>query len=351
VTAADLETGPGTVRRVRRAFGVTAAFDGNRLELRTPMSGRCIPATDLILDTIGECETWQPADGLALDQGGVEYLVRVGLLVEEGTPAADQDDTLRTWQPWGTEAVAYQFHSRRQFVDYPPAETTPEALAWITGPQPPLTKSCPMTERIVLPPVSPVSADFEATLRRRRTWREFGPTRVPLESLATLLGLTFGATGRRDGPFGSTLIRTSPSAGGRHPVEAYVCVMNVADIDPAAYHYAVLDHALERIDTEMPVGQIVGFMADRWAVNAGVVCFLTGVVARSRWKYPFGRMYRTMLLDVGHIAQTFVLTATALGLAAFQTAAFQDPPIEEALHLDPALEPVLHAVGAGRLPD
>jgi SagB-type dehydrogenase family enzyme len=324
-----------------------AVFHGGSIELRAPLTGRSIPATGVILDVLQACPAWMPADRLPVDDGGVEYLIRAGLLVEQGTAAAGQDGTLRAWEPWGEETVAYQFLSRRQFVDYPRAETPREALAWITGPQPPLVKVCREAPRIHLPPGGRVNADFETAVRHRRTWREFSAAPVPLSAFATLLGLAFGVTGRRDGPFGPTLARTSPSAGGRHPVEAYVSVLNVEGIVAATYHYAMLDHALDRIDSDVLPRELATVMCDDWPATAGFVCFLTGVVARSRWKYPFGRMYRTLLLDVGHIAQTFVLTAAALGLAGFQTAAFQDPLIEDALQLDPAEEPVLHAVGAG----
>jgi nitroreductase len=56
------------------------------------------------------------------------------------------------------------------------------------------------------------------------------------------------------------------------------------------------------------------------------------------------------MLDAGHLGQTFALTATALGLAPFCTAALDDASIESHLGLDGTSESVVFAVGAGARP-
>ena len=68
------------------------------------------------------------------------------------------------------------------------------------------------------------------------------------------------------------------------------------------------------------------------------------------WKYRRGRAYRVVLLETGHLCQTFCLTATHLGLAPFCTAALQDSMIEQDLGLDGFSESVLYVAGAGLLP-
>ena len=57
-----------------------------------------------------------------------------------------------------------------------------------------------------------------------------------------------------------------------------------------------------------------------------------------------------LFLDQGHVAQTFVLAATALGLGAWQTAAFHDSEIEGVLGVDGVEETALYALGAGTTP-
>jgi nitroreductase len=58
-----------------------------------------------------------------------------------------------------------------------------------------------------------------------------------------------------------------------------------------------------------------------------------------------------VLLDAGHLGQTFALAATSLGLAPFCTAAIDDPRIEQHLGVDGIDEAVLFAVGVGARPE
>ena len=57
-----------------------------------------------------------------------------------------------------------------------------------------------------------------------------------------------------------------------------------------------------------------------------------------------------MLLEAGHVCQTFCLAATWLGLAPFCSMALADAAIEKALGLDGVSESVLYAAGVGRRP-
>jgi nitroreductase len=74
---------------------------------------------------------------------------------------------------------------------------------------------------------------------------------------------------------------------------------------------------------------------------------MTAVFARTMWKYGRARAYRVVLLDAGHLCQTFCLTATRLGLAPFSTAALRDSLIEKDLGLDGITESVLYVAGVG----
>ena len=59
------------------------------------------------------------------------------------------------------------------------------------------------------------------------------------------------------------------------------------------------------------------------------------------------RVYRAFLLDAGHLSQSFLLVATALGLGSFCIGIFRDNLIEKELNLDGVSETVLFAVGVG----
>jgi len=55
-----------------------------------------------------------------------------------------------------------------------------------------------------------------------------------------------------------------------------------------------------------------------------------------------------VLIECGHLGQTFCLVAAALGLAPFCTAALADTVIEHDLGLDGRTQPAMYVVGAGR---
>ena len=59
------------------------------------------------------------------------------------------------------------------------------------------------------------------------------------------------------------------------------------------------------------------------------------------------RAYRVVLLDAGHLCQTFCLVATWLGLAPFCTAAMNDTLIEDDLKIDGISESALYVAGVG----
>jgi len=74
---------------------------------------------------------------------------------------------------------------------------------------------------------------------------------------------------------------------------------------------------------------------------------MTAVTERSMWKYPNSHAYRVLLLDAGHLGQTFHLVCTQLGLAPFTTAATDDLAIEETLGLDGVSEFPIYAAATG----
>ena len=81
--------------------------------------------------------------------------------------------------------------------------------------------------------------------------------------------------------------------------------------------------------------------------KAAALFIMTAVFARTMWKYGRARAYRVVLLETGHLCQTFCLTATRLGLAPFSTAALNDSMIEKDLGLDGISESVLYVAGVG----
>jgi SagB-type dehydrogenase family enzyme len=75
---------------------------------------------------------------------------------------------------------------------------------------------------------------------------------------------------------------------------------------------------------------------------------LTAHLDLAAWKYNHSRAYRNVLLDAGHLSQTFQLCCTSESLNTWITGAFNDDAIEKKLNINGVNETVLFFVSAGK---
>jgi SagB-type dehydrogenase family enzyme len=256
------------------------------------------------------------------------------------------------WEEWSPSAS--HFHFATKDVKYERSEVEDfSSLRELAKqkPLPPRRKqySGVKTVRLSIPDRS---SEFDRVLRERRTWREFSRKPLDLRQLETLLWLSFGvqAWGVIPG-VGRLPLKTSPSGGALHPLEAYVVIRSVTGIAPGIYHYDDEGHSLELLRAGCGRAELKKLLAGQdWFCGGAVVIFLTAVFQRSQWKYEHPRAYRVVLAEAGHVCQTFCLTATWLGLAPFCTMALADTKIEQALGVDGVAESVVYAMGVGLRP-
>src|SRR5205823_548081 len=144
-------------------------------------------------------------------------------------------------------------------------------------------------------------------LHRRRTMRLFTRKKISLNDFSTLLLWTWGKTYNiLDPHIGEYILKTSPSGGARHPIEVYPIVLRVEDVDSGIYHYSVRKHELEPIRRGNFEDTIVRLCGNQeWLRDASAVFFMTALLERSMWKYEQSHAYRVVLLDAGHLGQTF----------------------------------------------
>jgi SagB-type dehydrogenase family enzyme len=147
-------------------------------------------------------------------------------------------------------------------------------------------------------------------------------------------------------------LKTSPSGGSRHPIEAYLVALRVKGLARGIYHYAAGAHRLELLRRGAAKSRIVRYLNGQdYFGNAAAVVLMTAVFARTQWKYPGSRAYRVVLIDAGHLCQTFCLAATWLGLAPFCTMALSDRAVEKDLGIDGVRESAIYAAGVGVPPE
>ena len=182
---------------------------------------------------------------------------------------------------------------------------------------------------IALPTPRLAGASLRAALRDRRTHRRFAPGPIPLDAVGTLLGVTFGVQAWAHASEGRLALKTSPSGGARHSLEAYVWARRVDQVPSGLYHYRPGAHVLTRLDDHREPDTVTSWLpAQPGYEDAAIVVVLSSELARVAWRYRSARAYRVVLIECGHLAQTFCLAATALGLAPFCTAALADTVIE-----------------------
>ncbi|MEU4950462.1 SagB family peptide dehydrogenase [Streptomyces lavendulae] len=325
------------------AFVIQNYLGGSEVSL-APMAADLLAAfTDWT--TVDEAVTMFPDHDPDSCRAALAELHAYGFLVCEDE--RERDDRLAEhWETWSPEAGALHFSSK----DAPYTESPEVNEDFRAGKRPALFKNYPAADRILLPraPLD-VDAGFVRTLYARRTHRAFSRAELPLPVLSGLLAMVFGPSEFLDGhDFGALMKRTSAAGGSRHELEAYVAVSAVEGVPPGLYHYNVLEHSLELLDPAFTRERATHLSFDQEAVaEAPVTVFLTAVVERMSSKYRAPRAYRVMLMNAGHLAQTFALTATALGLGPFQTAAFRDSELEDALGVDGIAETALYVLAAG----
>ncbi len=167
-------------------------------------------------------------------------------------------------------------------------------------------------------------------LRRRRSIRSFSPEPLSLDELSFLL---WACTGLKRTEC-SCEFRTAPSAGALYPIETYLIINSVANLEKAVYHYNIEAHALEKLNMGDFAEEIAHAALEQKAcAEAPVVFVWTAVFERAKWKYA-QRAYRYSYLEAGHIAQNLALASTSISLGSCQIGAFFDDEVNQIIGID-----------------
>lgn len=268
---------------------------------------------------------------------------------------ASGEKTEKRWDGWKSwSPAASYFHFSTKDVKYTPADVEDfRRLRRFASESPlPARKRAARTMKIVPLSRARSEGEFVRVLEERRTWREFARQPLDRAQLEELLRLSFGVQGWAAIPgVGRLALKTSPSGGALHPLEAYVVIQSVRGLGPGLYHYNAEEHSLGRIRSRLEKKALRRLLAGQdWFCGAAAVVFVTAVFSRTQWKYDHARAYRVVLAEAGHVCQTFCLTATWLGLAPFCTMAFADSEIERMLKVDGVEESVVYVMGVGARP-
>lgn len=321
-----------------------------------------VDAGDVIL--LGELSPldWIEAAPIQQQHGTarVDRLLQAGLLIgsDDGAAQREADQCFRA-QHWHGLAAVQHMAGRwggMDSVEEAAAEglDTSAGLRARYGPPPPVSHlRADAGKPIALARTN--RNGFDDLLDRRNSCRNFDTgSRLPRAQFSRLLERVFGARGQVHAADDfDVLKKTSPSGGALHPTEAYLIVQRVEGIAPGLYHYRPGDHALQRLPWEGSAGELAAFarlavVGQQWFADAHVLVVLAPRFARNFWKYRnHAKAYRVCILDVGHLSQTLLLSATEQGLGAFITAAINEVDIERAFGLTGYIDGPLAVCGFG----
>jgi SagB-type dehydrogenase family enzyme len=165
------------------------------------------------------------------------------------------------------------------------------------------------------------AVSVEQVMARRRSVRRFTADALTPDDLGQLLWAAQGTTDE-------TGRRTAPSAGSLGPLELYVVTGD------GVYQYVSQGHRLESRGTGDRRRALASAAADQTFIgSAPVVIVVTGILARTAWKFGGDRAWRYVNLEAGHAAQNLMLQATALGLGGVTVGAFDDNAVMDLLGL------------------
>ncbi len=187
-----------------------------------------------------------------------------------------------------------------------------------------------MRETIVLPiPRLQGKVSLEEAIAARRSVRSYKPDQLSLEQISQLLWAAQGITGSQPH------LRAAPSAGGRCPLEFYLChSAGVWHYEPRPHH--LVQHLAD--DVRVPLAQAA--WGQQFIAAAPAVFAICGVMKRTTSRYGKRGRVRYVPMDVGHAAQNLLLQAVALGLSSVPVGAFDDSGVARVLAIPDNQEPL-----------
>lgn len=219
-------------------------------------------------------------------------------------------------------------------------------------PQPPLQKFYDESMEIIdLPKVDKriiTKNDIFQCILDRKSYRNYLDEEVTLEELSYLLMMTQGIKEIRGNNYVG--LRPVPSAGGRHPYETYLGVVNVKGLKVGIYRYLPLEHKLLFIREEEDLDEkiVEGVNKQKFAGNAAVTFIWACIPYRTEWRYG-ERTYKIALLDAGHIGQSLYLACETVGLGTCAIASYNQKLIDDLIGLDGEDEFTVYICPVGRV--
>lgn len=189
--------------------------------------------------------------------------------------------------------------------------------------------------------------DLFTAIQRRKSHRKFRHTPLNQEELSFLLWTTQGIRTSRHRGFA---FRTVPSAGCRHALETYVCVLNVEGLEQGMYRYLPVEHQLlfEFREERLAEKITAATLNQRFTGEAAATFVWTTIPYRMEWRYDIAA-HKVIALDAGHVCQNLYLACEAINAGTCAIAAYDQQLVDQLLRIDGEDEFAIYLAAVGKI--
>ena len=183
---------------------------------------------------------------------------------------------------------------------------------------------------------------IEEALLNRRSIRDYKDELLSLEEVFQLLWAAQGITAPQWGG------RTAPSAGALYPLEVYLVVRKVENLEPGVYRYLPKEHKINKtLEGDVSTKLAEAALGQIFIKQAPVNLVISAVYSRTAVKYG-ERGVRYVHMEAGHAAQNVYLQAVSLNLGTVVVGGFEIEKVKEILNL-PIEEEPLYIMPVGKI--
>jgi len=189
--------------------------------------------------------------------------------------------------------------------------------------------------------------DLITAIEERRSHRRFRAEALTMDEVSFLLWATQGIREKADM---ATAFRNVPSAGCRHALETYLCVLNVAGLERGLYRYLPVEHQLLTVSREEGLAARLAEAAlgQAFLAKSAVTFVWTTIPYRMEWRYDIAA-HKVIALDAGHVCQNLYLACAAIGCGTCAVAAYHQEMMDKLLGVDGENEFTLYLAPVGKI--
>jgi SagB-type dehydrogenase family enzyme len=190
--------------------------------------------------------------------------------------------------------------------------------------------------------------NLKTAIAERESRRSYGTQPLSIEELSFLLWATQGIKKQLDE---GHALRTVPSAGCRHALETYLCVLRVEGLEQGIYRYLPVEHKLLYEFTEDNLSKKIwqAVFGQTYPRDAAVTFIWTVIPYRMEWRYDIAA-HKVIAIDAGHVCQNLYLACEAIEAGTCAIAAYDQEEMDKLLRIDGQNEFTIYLASVGKRP-